>query len=298
MNAPTAPSILEAGLGHMKDRAVTYDKPQGERSMGATIAAFNAVTGHQLTEEQGWLFQVLLKAVRSQQGAFRLDCYEDGAAYFGLMGEAAFSERVVRPMLTDCLMGKRDCTCERCAAKAADPVYAATQDGFDEARADAIGQNGNDGEHYAGIDTPTFARLADQLEPPQPPELPPLPPPPATCNVFDCLQEPIQGSMCCAGHHTHHSELAQQPAPAPAPKAPAELPATDNLVDPTGRPKWEHVPDWVKWLGQDRKGVWTGFTQRPEPRAGRWHSTKRYAELNSGEPLVGENWVHTLEERP
>ena len=259
MNAPTAPSILEAGLGHMKDRAVTYDKPQGERSMGATVAAFNAVTGHQLTEEQGWLFQVLLKVVRSQQGAFRLDCYEDGAAYFGLMGEAAFSERVVRPMLTDCLMGKRDCACERCAAKATDPVYAATQDGFDEARADAIGQNGNDGEHYAEVKATTFGALADRLEPPA-------------------------------------------PAPAPAPAAPTKavvaLPNTDALVDPTGRPKWEHLPAWIKWIAQDGRGVWKGFERKPVPSVGRWRTDKRWSELNSGEPLIGENWVHTLEERP
>ena len=35
----------------------------------------------------------LLKAVRSQQGAYRADSYEDGAAYFALMGEAAVQER-------------------------------------------------------------------------------------------------------------------------------------------------------------------------------------------------------------
>lgn len=89
----TAQSVLEAGLGHMKDRAATYDKEEGERSMGATVAAFQAVTAHRLTEEQGWLFMVLLKAVRTQQGGFRADNYEDGAAYYGLMGEAAYNER-------------------------------------------------------------------------------------------------------------------------------------------------------------------------------------------------------------
>ena len=30
-----------------------------------------------------------LEAVRTQQGGFKADNYEDGAAYFGLMGEAA-----------------------------------------------------------------------------------------------------------------------------------------------------------------------------------------------------------------
>lgn len=91
-----AHQILEAGLGHMKDRSATYDKPAGERSMGATVDAFRAITGHDLTEEQGWLFMGLLKMVRSQQGEFRADNYEDLAAYAGLQGEAAWAERTNR----------------------------------------------------------------------------------------------------------------------------------------------------------------------------------------------------------
>ena len=107
----------------MKDRAATYDKPQGERSMGATVEAFKAVTGHHLTEEQGWLFMSLLKAVRSQQGGYRADSYEDGAAYFALAGEAAARDRkkpIIRELYTEA----------------------------DEKRMDIIGPNGNDGIHY------------------------------------------------------------------------------------------------------------------------------------------------------
>ncbi|MNF99844.1 hypothetical protein D3C84_827610 [compost metagenome] len=94
---------------------------------------------------------------------------------------------------------------------------------------------------------------------------------------------------------------AKEPRRSPEPKpkaAPIVLPNTDALVDPTGRPSWSNVPNWVNWIGQDRNGVWTGFISKPEPRAGRWFSTKRYVELNSGEALIGENWVNTLEERP
>lgn len=119
----SAHDILKAAAGHMQDRAATYDKPEGERSMGATVAAFNAVTGHQLTEEQGWLFMALLKAVRSQQGAYRADSYEDGAAYFALAGEAAARDRkrpVIRELYTEDI----------------------------EARMDVVGQNGNTAEHY------------------------------------------------------------------------------------------------------------------------------------------------------
>ena len=90
-----ASEIIEQALKHMRDRAATYDRPDGERSIGATVEAFNAVTGDGLmnTEERGWLFMLLLKAVRSQQGDYRADSYEDGAAYFALAGEAAFKER-------------------------------------------------------------------------------------------------------------------------------------------------------------------------------------------------------------
>lgn len=89
----TAASILTAALGHMEDRAKTYDAPGGERSMGKTVAAFNVITGQTLTEEAGWLFMEVLKQVRSQQGDYRADNYEDMVAYAALRGECAARER-------------------------------------------------------------------------------------------------------------------------------------------------------------------------------------------------------------
>ena len=88
-----AQEFLEKAIGHMEDRAATYDKPDGERSMGKTVTAFNAITGHALTEEQGWLLMGLLKMARSQQGGFRADNYEDEAAYAALRGECANRDR-------------------------------------------------------------------------------------------------------------------------------------------------------------------------------------------------------------
>jgi len=88
-----AQDFLNAGLGHMQDRAATYDKPTGERSMAATVGAFKCVSGVEMTEEQGWLFMGLLKMVRSQQGEFKADNYEDEAAYAALRGECAFAAR-------------------------------------------------------------------------------------------------------------------------------------------------------------------------------------------------------------
>ncbi len=89
----TASDFLLAAMNHLGDRASTYDNPTGERSMGRTVEAFNAITGHKLTEEHGWLFMCLLKQVRSQQGKYKSDNYEDLTAYASLMGECAAKVR-------------------------------------------------------------------------------------------------------------------------------------------------------------------------------------------------------------
>jgi hypothetical protein len=85
----TAYDFLNAAQKEMRDRSATYDAPKGERSMGKTVVAFNALTGHNLTEQQGWQFMELLKIARSNQGKYRADCFVDGAAYAALAGEAA-----------------------------------------------------------------------------------------------------------------------------------------------------------------------------------------------------------------
>lgn len=91
---PTAPQILDAAAGHMRDRAATYDSPQGERSMGRAVAALNAVLGRQaLTESEGWLLLQLVKDVRDRQCAKpHRDSLEDGVAYAALKAEARLQE--------------------------------------------------------------------------------------------------------------------------------------------------------------------------------------------------------------
>ena len=90
---PTANHFLEAAKGHLGARATTYDKPTGERSMERTVKVFAALTDIQLTEEQGWIFMEALKQVRSLQGKFKADNYEDLAGYAALRGEAAARSR-------------------------------------------------------------------------------------------------------------------------------------------------------------------------------------------------------------
>lgn len=87
--AATATDILQEATECLVDRAAERDREGGERSMKAAVTAFNALTGHELAEADGWLMMVCLKAARAEGGKFRLDDYIDGAAYFALYGEAA-----------------------------------------------------------------------------------------------------------------------------------------------------------------------------------------------------------------
>lgn len=85
-----APAILERAAAHIRDRAEHRDQLDGERSMGRTVAAFNALTGHELSERDGWMFMLVLKQARATNTPFGLaDDYEDMTAYSALMGECA-----------------------------------------------------------------------------------------------------------------------------------------------------------------------------------------------------------------
>jgi len=85
----TANQLLNKAASHMQSRAATYDKPEGERSMSATVTAYNAVTGHSLTEANGWLLMGILKMVRDNQRTEpHTDSIEDLIAYSALYGEA------------------------------------------------------------------------------------------------------------------------------------------------------------------------------------------------------------------
>lgn len=88
----TAADMLQEAKDCLVSRGVERDKPDGERSMKSTVEAFNALTGHELTEEHGWIFMVALKMARSQGGCYKVDDYIDMAAYAALAGEAGAKE--------------------------------------------------------------------------------------------------------------------------------------------------------------------------------------------------------------
>lgn len=95
---PSADAILTAAASVIAARGAQRDSGTGggtpqERSMAATVAAFNAIEGTQLTERQGWAFMQVLKMVRgattARNGLHNGDDALDGAAYAALGGEAA-----------------------------------------------------------------------------------------------------------------------------------------------------------------------------------------------------------------
>ncbi len=81
--------ILNQAADAVRDRASARGKSQ-ERSMARCVNAFNALTGNNLSERDGWVFMVVLKMARATSTPTGLpDDYVDAAAYCGLAGEAA-----------------------------------------------------------------------------------------------------------------------------------------------------------------------------------------------------------------
>ena len=79
----------------LEDRGKERDQPDGERSMARCVRTFNAMTGHNLSVEDGWLFMVYLKHARMRGGAFRRDDYEDAVSYEALMAEEATAGSII-----------------------------------------------------------------------------------------------------------------------------------------------------------------------------------------------------------
>lgn len=83
--------FLQAAIDVQAERGKQYDKPSGERSMAATVSAFNCITGSTIEESDGWMFLGLLKLVRQSQNPeqYHHDSALDFVAYASLYAEAA-----------------------------------------------------------------------------------------------------------------------------------------------------------------------------------------------------------------
>lgn len=85
----TAPDLLNQAAQLLTERGKQYDTSGQERSSAKIVAAFNTITGRDLTPGEGWLFLMLLKAVRfySNTEIPHRDSLEDLIAYAALHAE-------------------------------------------------------------------------------------------------------------------------------------------------------------------------------------------------------------------
>ena len=84
-----AQDLLHRAASLMDERGKQYDQRSGERSMQATVTAFNAISGYCLTEADGFLLMAILKMVRDQSRETpHRDSIDDLVAYASLYGEA------------------------------------------------------------------------------------------------------------------------------------------------------------------------------------------------------------------
>ena len=88
----TVYEILQKVMNIVKERGVERDLKEGERSMKRCVLAFNALTGKELTESQGWLFMLVLKLSRASTGNFSLDHRLDTIGYAALLTECELKE--------------------------------------------------------------------------------------------------------------------------------------------------------------------------------------------------------------
>lgn len=82
-------AYLERAQELLGERGRSYDGENGERYMANAVAAFNAITGHTLTEGDGWLMLQVVKDCRQwRRPEFHRDSAEDCVAYAALKAEA------------------------------------------------------------------------------------------------------------------------------------------------------------------------------------------------------------------
>lgn len=83
----SAQDFLQSALDRLQSAAQERDAPDGERSMARAVKIFNAWTGNDMSEADGWSFMVALKQARSVQGNFVADDGVDMAGYVALLFE-------------------------------------------------------------------------------------------------------------------------------------------------------------------------------------------------------------------
>lgn len=114
--ATKAQDLLHRAASLMDERGEQYDQRSGERSMQATVTAFNAITGYHMNAADGFLLMAILKMVRDQSRETpHRDSLDDLVAYASLYGEARLHGEDRRQEITR----DESKVCEALEAKAA-----------------------------------------------------------------------------------------------------------------------------------------------------------------------------------
>lgn len=83
----SAPSVLQAALDALRQRAAVRDQPSGERSARRAADILTAWKGREWSEDDVWSVLFAVKMARAEQGAFHADDYIDLCGYAALMAE-------------------------------------------------------------------------------------------------------------------------------------------------------------------------------------------------------------------
>lgn len=91
-----AANILREAASVIEQRGKLRDLPNGERSMARAVQSFNALSGANMTELDGWLFMCVLKLARASAGTPHVDDYTDLAGY-GALGAECIMNTELKP---------------------------------------------------------------------------------------------------------------------------------------------------------------------------------------------------------
>ena len=89
----TPEEILKTVEEILNTRGKERDLASGERTIPKAVTAFNSLTGHTLSFEDGWIFMQILKLTRMREGNFKKDDYMDNVGYAVLLAEEAINTK-------------------------------------------------------------------------------------------------------------------------------------------------------------------------------------------------------------
>lgn len=70
------------------------------------------------------------------------------------------------------------------------------------------------------------------------------------------------------------------------------------------KPDWKDAPEWVMWIGQDKDGVWFGYSLQPDKLNEEWGCSDAGFFNREGSSILldredaNDKWYETLEARP